>query len=62
MTDIAIAASPRLPLGIGSIIGDIFSIFFRRFLVIVFISLIPNAIGILLKRNRDTSDRMVRRV
>ncbi|WP_428674304.1 hypothetical protein [Roseibium sp.] len=48
MTEIAISGPARLPLGIGSIIGDTFSIFFRRFLAVTFIALIPNVIGILL--------------
>lgn len=40
--------SPHIPLGIGNLIGDSFSILFRNFVPVVLISFVPTLIGLLI--------------
>ena len=37
----------KMPLGVGGIIGDSFSILFRKFLTVVMVSFVPMAVGLL---------------
>lgn len=37
----------KLPLGVGGIVGDSFSILFRRFLTVILVSFVPMAFGLL---------------
>lgn len=48
MTDVSSDFAPDQPLGVGSIIGESFSIFFRKIVTILLIAIIPSAVAFLL--------------
>lgn len=48
MTDASVDLSPNQPLGVGAIIGESFSIFFRKIVAIFIVSLVPTVIGLLI--------------
>ncbi len=48
MTDATTDFAPKQPLGVGSILGESFSIFFRKIITILLIAIIPSSIAFLL--------------
>ena len=50
MTDMTADFAPDQPLGVGKILGESFSIFFRKILTIFLIAFVPSALVFLLSR------------